>query len=80
MGDHSSVAVSIVFLSIVNFQIQMSNGFEPCSNAVRMVCDCFHFPTLSIRCSHKSLLEYPDFKSVQVWSIVNFLSHQIRNV
>lgn len=66
MGDHSSIAVSIVFLIIVHFQIQMSNGIEPCSDTVRMACDCFYYPTFSIRCSHKSLYEYPDFKSVQV--------------
>lgn len=68
MGDHSSLAFSILILIIVHFQIQQSIGLEPCSDTVRMVCDCLHYPTFSVRCSHKSLYEYPDFKSIQVWN------------
>lgn len=67
MGDHSSIAaVSIVFLIIVNIQIEPTIGIEPCSDTIRMVCDCVHYPTFSVRCSHRNLYESPDLKSIQV--------------
>lgn len=66
MGAHRSVAFVITFLIIVNSHIKSSNAIEPCSDTIRMVCDCFYYPTFSVRCTNKNLYDYPDLKSVQV--------------
>lgn len=66
MGVHRSVAIAVALLMILNCEIESSIAIEPCSDAVRMVCDCFYYPTFSIRCTNKNLYDYPDLKSVQV--------------
>lgn len=66
MGAHRWLAICSALLIIVSFQIETSIALEPCSDAVRMVCDCFYYPTFSVRCTNKNLYEYPDLKTVQV--------------
>lgn len=66
MGDHNLNVFSIILLIVAGFNTRTTFGIEICSETIRTVCDCLFYPVFSVRCSHKSLYDYPDLKTIQV--------------
>lgn len=52
--------------------ISPSFGYNFCSKSVTDICECQ--PPATVRCSHKDLVEYPNFVVPQVISIYFLLS------
>lgn len=73
MGDPKLVAIWLLTFSIVAIcAVQKSTGIQTCSGNILQFCDCFYYPFLTVRCSHKTLKEYPDFGSIQVNFVTSF--------
>lgn len=66
MAGQSLNIISIVLFIVAGFRAQTTVGIETCSETIRKVCDCLFHPVFTIRCSHKSLYDYPDLKTIQV--------------
>ncbi|XP_031629345.1 insulin-like growth factor-binding protein complex acid labile subunit [Contarinia nasturtii] len=65
MGVHSSLANLLAILVVSTVGLQKPIGIQTCSDDIRQVCDCFYYPILSVRCSHKNLSEYPKLSAIQ---------------
>lgn len=66
MGDQKVNIYSLLFFTVIGFQIKAAIGYEPCPATIQSVCDCFLYPFFSVKCTHKNLYEYPDLKTIQV--------------
>lgn len=78
MGVPISLTIPWIFFILTAVGIQNSNGIESCSEKIRQMCDCVYYPIFTVRCSHKSLSEYPDFNTIQVhFSVIFFLTIRI---
>ncbi|XP_055298039.1 protein artichoke [Sitodiplosis mosellana] len=65
VSSSNSLTISWIVFVLTAFGIHNSIGIELCTEKIRQVCDCFYYPVFSVRCSHKSLSEYPDFNTIQ---------------
>lgn len=78
MGDHNLKVFPFVLVIVAAFGVNKAFGIEPCSETIRNVCDCLFYPFFTVRCTHKSLYEYPDLKTIQVRMVTNKFSNRFK--
>lgn len=73
MGDLKSINILLTVAIVVACVIKNAAGVQTCSENISQFCECFYYPFFAVRCSHKTLKEYPEFGSIQVNFVTNFL-------